>query len=65
MFAPSQCDGSSDRGNPARSRSPLTRQAGAINIYDRRNIFYVDIFTLERQNQLGFVPTLGIKVAVD
>lgn len=40
----------------------LTFQASAINLYDRRNIFYVDLFTLARRDQLPFVPSLGIKI---
>ncbi|HET6569015.1 MAG TPA: TonB-dependent receptor [Rhodothermales bacterium] len=45
-------------------RAALTVQASAINVYDRRNIFYMDVFTLQRTDQLPFVPSLGIKVAV-
>ncbi|GAB5520418.1 MAG: carboxypeptidase regulatory-like domain-containing protein [Rhodothermales bacterium] len=37
-------------------------QASTINVYDRRNVFYVDIFTLERKDQLPFIPSLGLKV---
>ena len=47
--------------NPVR----ITLQASAINVYDRRNIFYVDIFTLRRKDQLPFVPSIGIKVEID
>lgn len=43
----------------------LTLQASVINAYDRRNIFYVDLFTLKRQDQLPIVPTLGIKIAFE
>ncbi|HET6569269.1 MAG TPA: hypothetical protein VFG50_14975, partial [Rhodothermales bacterium] len=43
----------------------LTVQATAINLYDRRNIFYLDTFTLERSDQLPFVPSLGIKVSFE
>ncbi len=43
----------------------LTLQAGAINLYDRRNLFALDIFTTERSDQLPFVPTVGIKIEVD
>lgn len=47
------------------SRAALTLQASALNVYDRRNIFYVDVFTLQRKDQLPFVPTLGLKVAFE
>lgn len=43
-------------------RADLTLQAGAVNTYDRANIFYLDIFTLRRVDQLPFVPFAGIKV---
>ncbi len=39
--------------------------ASAINAYDRRNIFYLDIFTLNRVDQLPFVPSLGMKVSFE
>ena len=37
-------------------------QAGVINIYDRANIFALDLFTLERTDQLPLLPTLGLKI---
>ena len=40
----------------------LTLQLGAINTYDRRNLFAFDIFTLRRSDQLPFIPTFGIKL---
>lgn len=40
----------------------LTFQAGVINVYDRRNLFYVDLFTLRRVDQLPLIPTLGVKL---
>ena len=42
----------------------LTVQVGAINLYDRRNLFALDLFTLERSDQLPFVPTVGLKIEV-
>jgi len=42
----------------------LTMQASGINLYDRRNLFALDLFTLERTYQLPFVPTFGIKIEV-
>lgn len=43
----------------------LTLQASAINLYNRRNLFYVDVFTLERQDQLPFVPSLGLRISFE
>ncbi len=43
----------------------LTVQASAINTYDRRNLFYLDVFTLRRVDQLPFVPSLGLKLEVN
>ena len=40
----------------------LAVQFSAINAYDRRNLFYLDVFTLERADQLPFVPSLGIRI---
>lgn len=40
----------------------LTIQAGVINVYNRRNLLALDIFTLRRSDQLPIIPTLGLKV---
>ncbi len=40
----------------------LTIQTGILNAYDRRNLFFLDLFTLRRVDQLPFIPTLGIKL---
>ena len=40
-------------------------QGSVINVYDRRNIFYLDIFTLERVDQLPVVPSFGLKVSYE
>ena len=45
-----------------REWAEITLQAGAVNTYDRDNIFYLDIFTLRRVDQLPLVPFAGIKV---
>ena len=39
----------------------LTAQVGAINLYDRRNLFALDIFTAQYNWQLPFMPTMGLK----
>lgn len=38
-------------------------QAGVINVYGRKNLFYYDVFTLRRVDQLPITPYAGIKVA--
>ena len=40
----------------------LTLQGSVINLYDRRNLFYLDLFTVRRVDQLPLVPSLGIRV---
>jgi hypothetical protein len=44
--------------------SNLSFQAGAINIYNQRNIFYYDVYTDRRIDQLSFAPYLTIKLEV-
>jgi hypothetical protein len=34
----------------------LTAQVGAINAYDRRNMFYYDLYTARRVDQLPLAP---------
>ena len=40
----------------------LQVQAGVINVYDRTNIFYYDIFTTRRVDQLPLAPYLSVKL---
>ncbi len=40
----------------------LTLQASATNTYDRTNLFYFDLFTLRRLDQLPLIPSFGVKV---
>lgn len=54
-------DVSVDREFPFKNGA-FTIQAGVINIYDRANLFALDLFTLEQTFQLPFVPTLGMKI---
>lgn len=42
----------------------LTAKTGVINLYDRQNLFYFDLFTQRRVNQLPLVPYLAIEVEV-
>jgi hypothetical protein len=37
-------------------------QAGVINVYDQRNIFYYDVFTNRRIDQLPVAPYLSLKL---
>lgn len=37
-------------------------QAGVINVYDRTNIFYYDVFTTRRVDQLPFAPYLSVRL---
>ncbi len=43
--------------------SNLVINASVINVYDRKNIFYVDRITNEKVYQLPIMPTLGINLA--
>lgn len=38
----------------------LTVQAGVINAYDRRNMFYYDLYTGRRVDQLPFAPYAAV-----
>lgn len=40
----------------------LTVQGSVINVYDRRNLFFLDVFTLRRVDQLPIIPSFGVKV---
>ncbi len=42
----------------------LTLQAGAINVYDQRNLFYFDLFTFRRVDQLSFLPYVSLLVEI-
>ncbi|TVQ04898.1 MAG: hypothetical protein EA359_04885 [Balneolaceae bacterium] len=48
----------------ASNGSNLNFQAGVINTYDQRNIFYYDVYTDRRIDQLSFAPYLTIKLEV-
>lgn len=42
----------------------LTAEAGAINAYNRSNLFYIDVFTLDRVDQLPIIPYLSFQVGL-
>lgn len=46
------------------SGTNLNVQAGAINIYDQSNIFFYDIYTSRRIDQLSFSPYVTLKLEV-
>ena len=39
-----------------------TLRAGAINVFNRANLFYYDLFTFKRVDQLPFLPSVGFKL---
>jgi len=43
----------------------LTLKGSLINAYNRSNIFYLDVFTLRRADQLPFIPSIGLKITVE
>lgn len=45
-------------------RSTVTLRAGVVNLLNRSNIFYFDLLTLRRANQLPFFPSVGVRVDV-
>lgn len=42
----------------------LELQAGVINLYDRNNLFYYDVFANRRIDQLPFTPYISVKLQV-
>ncbi|MBO6574657.1 MAG: TonB-dependent receptor [Rhodothermales bacterium] len=58
-------DVSLDREFEFSRNATATLQLGLINAYDRPNLFYLDLFTLRRVNQLPMIPTVGIKVDIN
>ncbi len=55
-------DVSIDRTVSLSRRVRLVFQGSVVNAYDRSNWFDLDYVTLERVDQLPFIPSLGIKV---
>lgn len=48
-----------------KGQTKIVFHAGAINVYDRANLFDYDLHTLRRVNQLPFIPSAGIRVEVN
>lgn len=46
-----------------RGRTVATLRLGALNLFNRHNLFYYDLFTFSRVDQLPFVPSVGLKIA--
>ena len=45
-----------------RGRYVGTLRAGAVNLFNRENLFYYDLFTFKRVDQLPFLPSVGFKL---
>lgn len=43
----------------------LEAKAGAINAYDRQNVFYYDINSIERVNQSPLLPYLSLRLGIE
>lgn len=48
-----------------RGRIKGALRAGAVNVYDRDNLFYFDLFTFRRIDQMPVVPSVGMKLEID
>ncbi|NNF03513.1 MAG: TonB-dependent receptor [Rhodothermales bacterium] len=51
-----------ERSFAVRPDTRLKGLVGLINVYDRTNLFYLDVFTLRRVDQLPIIPTFGMKL---
>lgn len=47
-----------------RGRYVTTLRAGAVNILNRENLFYFDLFTFKRIDQLPLIPSVGVKLEI-
>ena len=45
-----------------RGRQVTTLRAGVINVFNRQNLFYYDLFEFRRVDQLPFTPSIGVKI---
>ena len=45
-----------------RGRYITTLRAGALNLLNRKNLFYYDLFTFSRVDQLPLIPSVGVKM---
>ena len=44
-----------------RGRTVVTLRAGGTNVFNRANLFYFDLFTYRRVDQLPFMPSVGVR----
>ena len=58
-------DVSVERTFTVSSNVEIGAEAGAINVYNRSNLFYIDIFTQRRVDQLPVLPYLSLTVEVN
>ena len=56
-------DISLERSFDLSSTTTLSLLASGTNAYDRTNLFYIDLFTLDRLDQLPLIPAVGIKLS--
>lgn len=45
--------------------SSFVVNVGAINLYNQSNLFYYDVFTQRRVDQLSFIPYMSLKMEID
>lgn len=57
-------DASVERSFDLSSSLTLTLEGGAINAYNRRNLFYLDLFSRERIDQLPLLPYAGLTLDI-
>ena len=43
----------------------IDAEVGSVNIYDRNNVFYIDLNTIERVDQTPFLPYISIKTSIN
>lgn len=47
------------------NQAELTFQIGAVNVYDHTNLFYYDVYTHRRVDQLPFAPYVSLKLGTN
>jgi hypothetical protein len=58
-------DASVQRTFDLSARTSMETTIGAINLYDRSNVFYYDINTLERVDQTRLLPYVSLRIVLD
>ncbi len=58
-------DVSVERSFDLSGRLALDAKAGAINVYDRRNVFYYDVNALQRVNQSPLLPYVSVRLRIE